>query len=90
MSENNDKGALVEKLVFAAIPILFTCIVYLFSALNSAEYNLREIEKEAALARAEMQLGFQKAIDEAAINRAAMTTEIELLKEKLKALEVCQ
>lgn len=90
MSDSNDKGALIEKLVFAAIPILFTCIVYLFTTLNTAQYNLREVEKQAALARAEMQLGFQKAIDEAAISRAAMTTEIELLKEKLKALEVCQ
>jgi hypothetical protein len=52
MSDENSKGALVEKIVFAAIPIMFTCIVYLLSSLQSLTINLEKIREEAALARA--------------------------------------
>jgi hypothetical protein len=52
MSDENSKGILVEKIVFAAIPIIFTCIVYLLSALQSITINLEKIREEAALARA--------------------------------------
>ena len=52
MSDENSKGILVEKIVFAAIPIMFTCIVYLLSSLQSLSINLEKIREEAALARA--------------------------------------
>jgi len=52
MSDESPKGALVEKIVFAAIPIMFTCIVYLLSSLQSLTINLEKIREEAALARA--------------------------------------
>jgi hypothetical protein len=52
MSDENSKGILVEKIVFAAIPIMFTCIVYLLSSLQSLTINLEKIREEAALARA--------------------------------------
>jgi hypothetical protein len=87
MAEASDKGALIEKLIFAAIPILFSCVVYLFSALNSAQYNLREIEKEAALARAEIKLNFQTSIDQAALARAQIFSDVDLLKEKIEGLQ---
>jgi len=52
MSDESSKGALIEKIVFAAIPIMFTCIVYLLSALQSLTMNMEKIREEAALARA--------------------------------------
>jgi hypothetical protein len=52
MSDENSKGILVEKIVFAAIPIMFTCIVYLLSSLQSITINLEKNREEAALARA--------------------------------------
>ena len=90
MAEASDKGVLVEKLIFAAIPILFSCVVYLFSALNTAQYDIREVEKESALARAEIKLNFQSSIDKAALARAEMTTRIDLLQEKLSVLDSCR
>jgi hypothetical protein len=52
MSDESSKGALIEKIVFAAVPIMFTCIVYLLSALQSLTMNLEKIREEAALSRA--------------------------------------
>ena len=51
MSDESSKGALVEKIVFAAIPIMFTCIVYLLSMLQSMTMNMEKNKEEAALAR---------------------------------------
>jgi hypothetical protein len=90
MAEPSDKGALVEKLIFAAIPIIFSCIVYLFTALNSVQNNIREVEKDSALARAEIRLNFQTSIDQGALARAEIRSELDVLKVKLAALEkVC-
>jgi choline-glycine betaine transporter len=52
MSDESPKGALIEKIVFAAVPIMFTCIVYLLSALQSLTMNMEKIREESALARA--------------------------------------
>lgn len=52
MSDESSKSALIEKIVFAAIPIIFTCIVYLLNALQSLTINMEKIKEEAALARA--------------------------------------
>jgi hypothetical protein len=52
MSEESSKGVLVEKIVFAAIPIMFTCIVYLLSVLQTLTINIEKNKEESALARA--------------------------------------
>ena len=52
MSDESSKGALVEKIVFASVPILFTCIVYLLSVLQSLTMNIEKNREEAALSRA--------------------------------------
>jgi len=52
MSDESSKGALIEKIVFASVPIMFTCIVYLLSVLQSLTMNLEKNKEEAALARA--------------------------------------
>ena len=36
----SEKGALIEKLVFAAIPIMFSCIVYLMNSLSNANNDI--------------------------------------------------
>ena len=45
----NSKGALVEKLVFAGIPILFSCVVYLMSALSNASNELIQLKAKVAV-----------------------------------------
>ena len=52
MSDESSKGALIEKIVFAAVPIMYTCIVYLLSALQTLTMNMEKIREESALARA--------------------------------------
>jgi len=42
VSEEKDsaKGALIEKITFAILPLLFTCVVYLMSALSSLSHEV--------------------------------------------------
>ena len=35
-SKESAKSALIEKLTFAVLPLLFTCVVYLMSALSNS------------------------------------------------------
>jgi hypothetical protein len=46
---SSDKSALIEKLVFAAIPIMFSCIVYLMSSLSNASNEIIVLKGKIAV-----------------------------------------
>jgi hypothetical protein len=47
MSES--KSQLVEKMLFAAVPIMFSCIVYLLSTLNSLNEKVTILESKISV-----------------------------------------
>ena len=49
MAASASKGALVEKIVFAGIPILFSCVVYLMSALSGANNEIIQLKSKIAV-----------------------------------------
>ena len=49
MAANASKGALIEKVVFAAIPILFSCVVYLMTSLSSANNEITILKSRIAV-----------------------------------------
>ena len=49
MAANSSKSGLVEKLVFAGIPILFSCVVYLMSALSNTSNELIQLKSKIAV-----------------------------------------
>jgi len=49
MAANASKGALVEKITFAGIPILFSCVVYLMSALSGANNEIIQLKGKIAV-----------------------------------------
>jgi len=49
MAANASKGALVEKIVFAGVPILFSCVVYLMNSLSSANSEIIQIKAKIAV-----------------------------------------
>jgi hypothetical protein len=49
MAASASKGALVEKITFAGIPILFSCVVYLMNALSSANNEIIQIKSKIAV-----------------------------------------
>ena len=49
MAASASKGALVEKIVFAGIPILFSCVVYLMNSLSSANNEIIQIKSKIAV-----------------------------------------
>ena len=49
LASNQTKGALIEKIVFAGIPILFSCVVYLMSALSSANNEIIQLKSKIAV-----------------------------------------
>jgi hypothetical protein len=83
-TSTNSKSALVEKLTFAGIPIMFSCIVYLLSALSSTTQELTTLKNKInivvsaenkAIAPQGTTLDMEKIREEAALARAAMTLE---------------
>ena len=49
MAANASKGALIEKVVFAAVPILFSCVVYLMTSLSSANNEITMLKSRIAV-----------------------------------------
>jgi hypothetical protein len=49
MAASASKGALVEKITFAGIPILFSCVVYLMSALSAANSEIIQLKSKIAV-----------------------------------------
>ena len=49
MAASSGKSGLVEKLVFAGIPILFSCVVYLMSALSNTSNELVQLKSKVAV-----------------------------------------
>jgi hypothetical protein len=49
MAASSGKSGLVEKLVFAGIPILFSCVVYLMSALSDSKNEIISLKSKIAI-----------------------------------------
>jgi hypothetical protein len=49
MAASASKGALVEKIVFAGIPILFSCVVYLMNSLSNANNEIIQMKSKIAV-----------------------------------------
>ena len=49
MSAGEAKGALIEKVTFAVLSIMFACVVYLMNALSNANHQLTILESKMQL-----------------------------------------
>ena len=49
MSAGEAKGALIEKVTFAVLPIMFACVVYLMNALSGVSHQLTILESKMQL-----------------------------------------
>jgi hypothetical protein len=49
MAASASKGALVEKVVFAGVPILFSCVVYLMNSLSTANSEIIQLKSKVAV-----------------------------------------
>jgi len=45
----DDKGALIEKATFAILPLLFSCVVYLMSALSNLSHEVTILNSKISL-----------------------------------------
>jgi hypothetical protein len=48
-SKESAKGALIEKLTFAVLPLLFSCVVYLMSALSNLSHEVTILNSKISL-----------------------------------------
>jgi len=73
VSEEKDsaKGALIEKITFAILPLLFTCVVYLMSALSSLSHEVTVLNSKISLVVT-------------SDNKQATNTGAELARERLR------
>jgi hypothetical protein len=49
MNEANGKHALIEKVAFAILPILFTCVVYLMNSLSHLSHEVTVLNNKISL-----------------------------------------
>ena len=49
MAEESAKGALIEKITFAILPLLFSCVVYLMTALSSLSHEVTILNSKISL-----------------------------------------
>lgn len=103
MADTSEKGALVEKLVFAVLPILFSCVVYLLSALSSIKEDVTVLNGKislvvtsdnkqasnsgAELAREKLRQDLEKEIQKNRDDIAVNRQDIAIIQEKLKHLK---
>lgn len=71
MSEESAKSALIEKLTFAVLPLLFTCVVYLMSALSNLSHEVTILNSKISLVVT-------------SDNKQAANTGAELARERLR------
>ncbi len=68
---NDDKGALIEKATFAILPLLFSCVVYLMSALSNLSHEVTILNSKISLVVT-------------SDNKQAVNTGAELARERLR------
>ena len=71
MEEFKAKHELIEKVAFAILPIMFTCVVYLMSALNTLNHEVTILNNKVSLVVT-------------SDNKQASNTGAELAREKLR------
>jgi hypothetical protein len=49
MAEESAKGALIEKITFAILPLLFSCVVYLMSSLSNLSHEVTILNSKISL-----------------------------------------
>jgi hypothetical protein len=69
--ESSAKGALIEKLTFAVLPLLFSCVVYLMSALSNLAHEVTILNGKISLVVT-------------SDNKQATNTGAELARERLR------
>jgi hypothetical protein len=71
MAEQSDKGALIEKITFAILPLLFSCVVYLMTALSNLSHEVTILNSKISLVVT-------------SDNKQATNTGAELARERLR------
>jgi hypothetical protein len=71
VEESSAKGALIEKLTFAVLPLLFSCVVYLMSALSNLAHEVTILNGKISLVVT-------------SDNKQATNTGAELARERLR------
>ena len=71
MAEESPKNAFIEKVTFAILPLLFTCVVYLMSALSNLSHEVTVLNSKISLVVT-------------SDNKQAVNTGAELARERLR------
>ena len=71
MADESPKNAFIEKVTFAILPLLFTCVVYLMSALSNLSHEVTVLNSKISLVVT-------------SDNKQAVNTGAELARERLR------
>jgi hypothetical protein len=103
MSDNNKGSEVVQKIVFAIIPILFTSVVYLMNALSTLQANVNTLQSkvqivvsadnkqvtnlDAALAREKLRQDLLDAVQEINARASTNRARIDVLERRIDILD---
>jgi len=103
MSDNNKGSEVVQKIVFAIIPILFTCVVYLMNALSTLQTNVNTLQSkvqivvsadneqvtnlDAALAREKLRQDLLDSVQEINARASTNRARIDVLERRIDILD---
>ena len=103
MAAGETKGALIEKVTFAVLPIMFTCVVYLMNSLDKLSTQITILESKmqlvvtsdnkqapnmgAELAREKLRQDFMQANTDAVTRAASNRAIIDLQTHRIAVLE---
>ena len=71
LAANEAKGGFIEKITFALLPLLFSCVVYLMSALSNLQHEVTILNSKISLVVT-------------ADNKQSINTGAELARERLR------
>jgi hypothetical protein len=71
MADSSEKGQLIEKITFAILPLLFSCVVYLMSSLSNLAHEVTILNSKISLVVT-------------SDNKQATNTGAELARERLR------
>ena len=103
MSDNNKGSEVVQKIVFAIIPILFTSVVYLMNALSTLQANVNTLQSkvqivvsadnkqvtnlDAALAREKLRQDLLDSVQEINARASNNRARIDVLERRIDILD---
>lgn len=78
---------MIQQILFAAIPIVVSCVAYLLNDLHAIKVRLEELQSKLALAKVEITQNMTEKFNEDALARSELDKRISIIESNIKSQE---